>query len=229
MYELFIANKNYSSWSLRPWVLMKTLGIPFNERLTPFPPIEARNAEFRKFSPSGKVPCLIDGDTTVWDTLAIAEYLNERHAGIWPTDAKARSWARSASAEMHSGFATLRNICGMNCGIRVRMREISATLQGDLSRIAELWTDGLKRFGGPFLAGIAFTNADAVFCPVAFRMQTYGLKLDAESSAYVERLLELAAMREWYEAALKEPWRIERYEDDARAAGDVAEDFRAAP
>ncbi len=229
MYELFIANKNYSSWSLRPWVLMKTLGIPFNERLTPFPPIEARNAEFRKFSPSGKVPCLIDGDTTVWDTLAIAEYLNERHAGVWPKDAKARSWARSASAEMHSGFATLRNTCGMNCGVRVRMREISPTLQGDLSRIAELWIDGLKRFGGPFLAGIAFTNADAVFCPVAFRVQTYGLKLDAESSAYVERLLALPAMREWYEAALKEPWRIERYEDDARAAGDVAEDFRAAP
>ena len=228
MYELFIANKNYSSWSLRSWVLMRALAIPFEERLTPFPPFEARSAEFRKFSPSGKVPCLIDGDTTVWDSLAIAEYLNERHGGVWPKDAKARSWARSTSAEMHSGFATLRTVCGMNCGVRVKMRDVSPALQGDLSRIAELWSDGLNRFGGPFLTGKSFTNVDAYFCPVAFRAQTYGLKLDAESSAYVDRLLTLPAMQEWYEAGLKEPWRIERYEEDARAAGEVTKDFRAA-
>jgi glutathione S-transferase len=228
MYELFIANKNYSSWSLRPWVLMKTLAIPFTERLTPFPPFEARSAEFRKFSPNGKVPCLIDGDTTIWDSLAIAEYLNERHDGIWPRDAKARSFARSASAEMHSSFATLRNTCGMNCGVRVTMREISPALQGDLSRVAELWNDGLSRFGGPFLAGDTFTSVDAFFSPVAFRVQTYGLKLDAEASAFVDRLLTLPAMQEWYEAALKEPWRIERYEEDAREAGEITADDRAA-
>ena len=109
MYELFIANKNYSSWSLRPWVLMKTLGIPFDERLIPFAGAGRANFEaFRKISPSAKVPCLRDGDTVVWDSLAIAEYLHERHPGVWPKDAAARAWARSAAAEMHSGFSALR-------------------------------------------------------------------------------------------------------------------------
>ena len=138
------------------------------------------------------MPCLIDGETTVWDLLAIAEYLNERHAGVWPDDAKARSWARSASAEMHSGFATLRDICGMNCGMRVKMREVTPALQKDLSRIAELWIDGLNRFGGPFLAGGSFTNVDAFFCPVAFRVQSYGPSSTRSRSAYVDRLLGVA-------------------------------------
>src|SRR5690349_8533133 len=122
MYKLFIANKNYSSWSLRPWVLMKVLGIPFEEHLIRFGSPEENRTAFRKISPSGKVPCLADGDLSVWDSYAIAEYLSERHQGIWPADSAARAWARSAAAEMHSGFANLRNTCGMNCGVRVKLR-----------------------------------------------------------------------------------------------------------
>ena len=228
MYQLFIANKNYSSWSLRPWVLMKTLEIPFEERLTSFPETAPGNTVFRKFSPSGKVPCLKDGDTTVWDSLAIAEYLNERHAGVWPVDARARSFARSAAAEMHSGFSNLRNICGMNCGIRVRLKEVTPALDDELSRLVDLWNDGLKRFGGPFLAGQVFTAGDAFFSPVAFRVQTYGLPLDANSAAYVRRLLDLPSMKEWYNAGIAETWRIQRYEEEARAAGEVMKDLRAA-
>jgi glutathione S-transferase len=226
VYELYIANKNYSSWSLRPWVLMKALGIPFEERLIPFASPEENRQAFLKFSPSGKVPCLKDGGTTVWDSLAIAEYLNERHAGVWPKDAAARAWARCAAAEMHSGFAVLRNTCGMNCGVRVKMREIAPALQADISRVSELWNDGLQKFGGPFLAGKDFTNADAMFCPVAYRVQSYGLPVDAKSAAYVQTLLAMPAMQEWYKAALKETWRIERYENDARTVGEVTEDFR---
>lgn len=228
MYQLYIANKNYSSWSLRPWVLMKALGIPFEERLIPFASPEENRAAFRKFSPSGKVPCLTDGATVVWDSLAIAEYLAERHPGVWPKDAAARAWARSAAAEMHSGFATLRNTCGMNVGIRVKMRQISTELQADLSRVSELWNDGLEKFGGPFLAGKDFTNADAMFCPVAYRVQSYGLPVDERAAAYVQTLVKVPAMQEWYAAALNETWRIERYENDAKAAGEVTEDLRAA-
>ncbi len=228
MYELFIANKNYSSWSLRPWVLMKTLGIAFQERLTPFPPSAPGRTVFKSFSPSGQVPCLIDGETVVWDSLAIAEYLAERHDGVWPKDAKARAWARSASAELHSGFTTLRSVCNMNCGIRVKPKEISQALQEDLARLAELWADGLGKFGGPFLAGRDFSNVDAFYCPVAFRAQSYTLPLEGVAGAYVELLLALPAMREWYETGLKETWRIERYEDHAREVGDVVADYRVA-
>jgi glutathione S-transferase len=168
------------------------------------------------------------GETVVWDSLAIAEYLAERHPGIWPKEAGARAWARSAAAEMHSGFSALRSTCNMNCGIRVKMKGVPEGVTQDLERLGELWNDGLKRFGGPFLAGDVFTNVDAFFCPVAFRVPTYGLTVDANSQAYLQRLLKVPAMTEWYKAGLKETTRIERYEADARAAGDVTEDFRAA-
>jgi glutathione S-transferase len=228
MYELFIANKNYSSWSLRPWVLMKALGIPFEERLIPFVGAGRANFEaFRKVSPSAKVPSLRDGDTVVWDSLAIAEYLHERHAGVWPADAMARAWARSATAEMHSGFSALRSTCNMNCGIRVKMKSVPDGVMQDLARLDELWSDGLRTFGGPFLAGSVFTNVDAFFCPVAYRVQTYGLRVDANSQAYLERLLALPAMREWYQAGLAEKTRIAHYDAESRAAGEVTEDFRA--
>lgn len=227
MYILHIANKNYSSWSLRPWVLMKALDIPFEERLTPFTDDRAATHEtFRSFSPSGKVPCLHDGATVVWDSLAIAEYLHERHPGVWPADPAARAWARSASAEMHSGYAALRNICGMNCGIRLRLNTIPPELAAELMRLSELWTDGLNRFGGPFLAGGDFTNVDAFFGPVAYRVQTYGLPLDAACAAYLEHLLRHPAMRDWYAAAIAETTRIARYEADAPAAGEITADFR---
>src|SRR5688500_10121092 len=219
MYELFIGNKNYSSWSLRPWVLMRELNIPFRERLVPFG--GAQNpAAFRDFSPTGKVPCLVDHDITVWDSLAITEYLAERHSGIWPAEAVPRAWARSASAEMHAGFTGLRIACTMNCGIRVTLRAIEPAMQRDLARLEELWLDGLARFGGPFLAGPHFCAADAFFAPVAFRFQTFDPPIGAEARRYTALLLALPSMKEWYAAALAEPWREEEHEAEARAAGE---------
>ena len=137
MTQLYIANKNYSSWSLRPWVLMKMLGIPFTEKLVPFAGLSG-HVDFLTFSPSGRVPCLVDGDTVVWDSLAIIEYLADTYAGVWPADAKARAWSRSASAEMHSGFSDLRNMCGMNVGIRATLKTRPEGLQRDVARIAAL-------------------------------------------------------------------------------------------
>lgn len=225
MYTLYIANKNYSSWSLRPWVLLRALGIPFEERLEPFS--GATTAErFRHFSPTGKVPCLHDGATRVWDSLAIVEYLAERHPTVWPADRVARAWARSAAAEMHAGFGTLRNICSMTCGQRVTLRERPPALETDLLRLRELWHEGLRRFNGPWLAGAAFTAVDAFYAPVAFRLQTYGISLDAACDAYAARLLRLPAMREWYDAALAEPWRDDDHERDILAVAAHIEDLR---
>lgn len=226
MYQLYIGNKNYSSWSLRPWLLMVERGVPFDERLVALQEGSSWDA-FRTFSPSGKVPCLVDGDTVVWDSLAIVEYLAERHPGVWPTDAGARAWARCAAAEMHSGFGALRGTCPMNCAIRVRLHGIDASLQRDLSRLAELWNEGLLRFGGPFLAGSAFSAVDAFFAPVAWRILSYGLPLDEASLAYAQRLRELPGMQRWYAAALAEAVRLKDSEDTARRVGSVQQDLRA--
>jgi glutathione S-transferase len=225
VYELYIANKNYSSWSLRPWVLMKTRGIPFVERVMPFGPGSNFEA-FRTFSPTGKVPCLRDGELVVWDSLGIAGYLAERHPELWPADHAARTWARCATAEMHSGFATLRNHCGMNLGVRVRLREWPAALQADVRRLGELWNEGLAKFGGPFLAGAEFGIVDAFFCPVAYRVRTYDIPLESSAKAYAQRLLQLPTMREWEAAGLAEPWRDEAHEDEIRQYGDVIADLR---
>jgi glutathione S-transferase len=226
MYELYIANKNYSSWSLRPWVLMRELEIGFKEHLVPFGQ-ESTWKRYRTISPSGKVPCLVDGDTVAWDSLSIVEYLAERHAGVWPADARARAWARSASAEMHSGFGELRNQCSMSCGVRIRLHEIPEALARDIGRINDLWKDGLRRFGGPFLAGAKFTAVDAYFAPVAFRIQTYGLTLDTPAAAFADLLLNTHSMREWYADALKETLRDQPHEDDVPRVGRILEDLRA--
>jgi len=225
MYTLYIANKNYSSWSLRPWILLREHAIAFDERLVPFEGSSNR-ALFRRFSPSGKVPCLVDGDRVVWDSLAIAEYLAERHPGMWPADPGARAWARCATAEMHSGFNVLRESCPMNCGLRVRLNTLSDALAQELQRIGELLCDGIARHGGAFLAGATFTVVDAFFAPVAFRVQTYGLALDATAAAYCQRLLALASMRHWYEAALRETWREPAHETEALRGGRCLEDLR---
>jgi glutathione S-transferase len=227
MYQLYIANKNYSSWSLRPWVLMRELGIAFDERFQAFTP-GGSYMTFKAFSPTGKVPTLVDGKTVVWDSLAIAEYLAERHDTVWPKDAAARAWARSAAAEMHSGFATLRERCSMNCGLRVKLHEMPEALTKDIARLNELWTDGLARHGGPFLGGKSFTNVDAFFAPVAFRIQTYGLKLDAPAQAYAQRLLDLPSMRDWYKAGLAETLRDE-HDDYTLKYGTITQDLRAKP
>lgn len=225
MYTLLIGNQNYSSWSLRPWVLMKHLGIAFEERKYAFGSPEWQ--QVRDISPTGLVPCLIDGETVVWESLAIVEYLAEKHPGVWPADPVARAWARSATSEMHGGFSALRNVCSMSVGLTVALNGIPPNLAGDIGRINALWGDGLGRFGGPFLAGAAFTAVDAFYCPVAFRVQTYGLTLEPAAQAYAERLLALPAMREWYEAAIAETWRDPNHEDDFRAHGRVIEDRRA--
>ena len=225
VYQLYIANKNYSSWSLRPWVLMRQLGISFAEHLVPFGDSLAWE-RYRQVSPAGKVPCLIDGGVTVWDSLSIVEYLAERHPGVWPVDPVARAWARSAASEMHSGFAEIRNRCSMSCGVRVRLKEFSAPLEREIARLAALWNEGLHRFGGPFLAGSAFTAVDAFFCPVAFRIQSYALPLDEASAAYAGRLRELAPMREWYAQGLAEKWRDEPHELEILAMGTVTADLR---
>lgn len=225
MYRLFIANKNYSSWSLRPWILMRELGIAFEERQVQFEGAD-NWARFRAFAPNGQVPCLHDGDTVVWDLLGIAMYLAQRHQGVWPADPAARSWAQCAAAEMHSGFSALRNQCGMNCGVRVALKAMPDNLRRDIARLDELWSQGLDRFGGPYLAGTTFSAVDAFFAPVVFRLQTYGLELGTAPAAYAARLLELPAMREWYEAGLAETFRDEAHELELTQFGTVVEDLR---
>lgn len=205
---------------------MRELAIAFEEHLTPF--IAGSNYEpFRKFSPSGKVPCLIDGNIAAWDSMGITEYLAERHNNVWPADEIARAWARCAAAEMHSGFATLRNICTMTCGVRLQLNSMPDALMRDIARLNELWSEGLHRFGGPFLAGDKFTGVDAFFAPVAFRVQTYQLQLNAPAMAYAARLLALPSMQQWYTEALAETWRDEPHEQDMFAAGKVIADYRA--
>lgn len=226
MYQLYIANKNYSSWSLRPWILLSQLGIPFEERIVPFD-TGSNWEKFRRFSPSGKVPCLVDDQTIVWDSLAIAEYLAESYPEVWPDSREARAWARCASAEMHSGFSVLRNNCPMSVGIRIRPHQLSESLITELARLSELWEQGLNQFGGPFLAGKKFTAVDAFFAPVAFRIQSYDLPVSPAAKAYAERLLNLQSMMEWEEEALQEVWREEGHEQEALAMGILLNDLRA--
>ncbi len=225
VYQLYIANKNYSSWSLRPWVLLRQLGIEFEERLEAFE-TEDNFEKFRKFSPSGTVPCLVDDDTVIWDSLAIGEYLAEKEPGVWPDNASARAFARCASAEMHSSFSSLRNLCPMNCAITVELTNLTAGLARDVARIDELWQEGLSRFGGGFLAGEKFGAVDAFYCPVAYRVQSYQLAMSSESMAYCQRLLSLPAMKAWDAAAVKESWREEAHEEEAAAAGRIIADRR---
>ncbi len=225
MYRLYIGNKNYSSWSLRPWVLLGELQIPFSEELVPFDDGGSWE-KFRAFSPTGLVPCLVDGETTVWESLAIAEYLAERHDGVWPRDERARSWARSAASEMHAGFGALRNECPMTVGLRIRMHEVSNGLRKELARLGELWQQGLDVYGGPFLAGEAFSAVDAFFAPVAFRVQTYSLSIPPPCQAYAERLINLPNMQAWTQAAIQEPWREPTHEEEFAAIGEILEDRR---
>ncbi len=224
-YTLVTANRNYSSWSLRPWVLMRALGIAFEDRIEPFLAPENYDA-FRMFSPTGQVPVLIDGERTVWDSLGIALYLAERHDGVWPSDGDARAWAVCAATEMHGGFAALRNERTMNVGVRVDPVRGSDALDRNVARITELWAEGLDRFGGPWLAGADFTAVDAFFAPVAFRVRTYGIDVGPHGLAWVERILAHPAMREWEDTALAETWREAGHEAELAASGSIIADFR---
>ena len=229
-YTLITANRNYSSWSLRPWLLMKALGIPFAERIEPFTK-PTNYDDFRAFSPTGQVPVLIDGPRPVWDSLGIVLYLAERHGGIWPEDADARTFAQSAACEMHAGFSALRNDCTMNVGVRVTPKPPSPALARDIARITELFETGLAHFGGPWLAGPAFTAVDAFFAPVAFRVRTYGLDVGSSQTggqAWVDRVIAHPAMQEWEAAALAETWREVSHETELAAAGTITADYRTA-
>lgn len=226
MYVLITANRNYSSWSLRPWMLMKGLGIRFDDRVEPFTK-PTNYDEFRSFSPTGQVPVLLHEERTVYDSLGIALYLGDRHDGVWPADADARAWAQCATCEMHSGFAALRNDCTMNVGVRVQPKPMSDALKANVARIRELFEEGLARFGGPWLAGEAFSAVDAFFAPVAFRIRTYGLDVGA-GQAWVDHMLAHPAMREWEAAALAEDWREASHEEELAAAGVITADYRAA-
>lgn len=224
MYVLITANRNYSSWSLRPWVLMKGLDIAFDDRIEPFAQPVNYDA-FRGFSPTGQVPVLLDAGRTIHDSLGIALYLADRHDAVWPADPDARAWAQCAAAEMHSGFAALRNDCTMNVGVRVTPKPMSAALRTNVARLREMFEDGLTRFGGPWLAGAGFSAVDAFFAPVAFRIRTYGLDVGA-GQAWVDHMLAHPAMIEWERQALLETWREESHEDELRACGSVTADYR---
>jgi len=209
MYTLYIGNRNYSSWSLRGWLAVKLSGAPFVERA-----VNLRsggpNPEWQSFSPSGLVPVLHDGEIVVWDSLAIAEYLAERHQGMWPSDPAARAFGRSMAAEMHAGFRDLRGEMTMCIRERVDVRPWSEGLHRDIDRVAALWNESRRRFGagGAYLAG-AFTLADVFFAPVAFRFRTYGVELPGAAGSYTAALLAHPFLQAWEQAALAETTVIE--------------------
>lgn len=204
--RLFIGNKNYSSWSLRPWIAMKAKGIEFEEVLVPFDD-EGGNPKFREFSPSGKVPTLVDGDLTIWESLAILEYLSDRFPdkALWPQDIAVRARARAVANEMHGGFGGLRSQCPMNMRRKVRAIGVTGAVRRDVARIETLWDGCLAASGGPFLFG-EFCNADAMFAPVVNRLETYALSDHEAVAAYTGAMKALPAWIEWERAAIAEPW-----------------------
>ena len=213
---LIIGNKNYSSWSLRPWIAMKVAGIAFDERVIPLYEPGSRE-QILRYSPAGKLPVLIDGDRRIWELLAILEYLAEKFpkAGLWPADAGARAHARVVAAEMHAGFQALRKNCPMNLWLPVRKRPQPDEVMDNVRRIDALWGDCRARFGqnGPFLFG-DFCAADAMYAPVAARIHSFDLDIGKVSRAYVDAIMALPAFIEWREAALKEPWVMQHNEPD---------------
>ena len=227
MLKLYIGNKNYSSWSMRPWVLMTQAGIPFEEVMVRFDSFDA-GSRFKTalagVSPTGRVPVLVDGDLVVWDTLAIAEYLAEQfpELHLWPREADKRARARSVCAEMHAGFTALRGACGMN--IEARLPETGALIwrdnpgvRADVERLITLWRELLQAYGGPLLLG-RFSVADAFFAPVVMRLHTFELPVPPDIRAYGDRVRALPAVRAWIDGALaeqdfldfEEPYRLAR-------------------
>jgi glutathione S-transferase len=227
MFKLYIGNKNYSSWSMRPWVMLKQAGIAFEEVMVRFDSFAA-GSSFKKtvnaLTPTGKVPVLVDGDLAVWDTLAIAEYVAEQFPdkALWPSDKNARARARSACAEMHSGFVGLRSHCTMN--IEASLADVGAlvwrdqaAVRTDVARLVAMWQELLSTHGGPLLFG-HFTIADAYFAPVCMRLKTYALPLPASIAAYVARICALPGVKAWIDAAVaendfldfEEPYRLKR-------------------
>ena len=214
---LVIGNKNYSSWSMRPWIALKAANIPFREIVIPLYTGAADKQRILDVTKSGKVPALVDGDITVWDSLAIIEYLAERFpdAQLWPEDRAARAHARSVSAEMHSGFMALRNECGMNIHRPIAPKKLSDDAQANVARVQEIWTDCRARYGGqgPYLFG-AFSGADAMFAPVVHRFRAYDIDVSQPALGYMNAMLANAAFAKWTEDALAETLVIPRFETD---------------
>jgi glutathione S-transferase len=208
---LLIGNKKYSSWSLRPWIVMKQAGLKFDEQFVALQQPNTK-ANILKYSPSGKVPFLRHGKIEVWESLAICEYLNEAFpkAGLWPRDKAARAQARAVSNEMHGGFADLRRYLPMDVSRRIDEPSRAQAVKGEIDRIAALWAQCRRRYGkdGAFLFG-KFSIADGMFAPVVTRFSTYGVKLPPVAAAYVKTMVALPAMKEWIAAAKEEPWVID--------------------
>jgi glutathione S-transferase len=212
--HLVIGNRNYSSWSLRPWLAMKVAGIAFEETVIS---LDAPDFKSRVTAVSwaGKVPVLLDGGISVWESLAILEYLAEKFptSGLWPRDTRAREHARAAASEMHGGFGALRSQLPMNVRRPVKAHAVEDDAKRDIARIDALWSECRARFGneGPFLYG-GFGAADAMYAPVVWRFQTYAVDVSAVAGAYMRNVMELPAWNEWREAALREPWVLPRNE-----------------
>jgi glutathione S-transferase len=212
--KLVIGNKNYSSWSMRPWLALRANAIAFDEVFIPlYTDNKADKDRILSFTLSGKVPALIDGDVTIWDSLAILEYLAEKfpEKKLWPQDSASRAHARSISAEMHSGFAALRNECGMNLHRPVRAIALSDDARANVARVQEIWTECHRHYGGPFLFG-AFSAADAMYAPVVHRFRTYAIEVLSGARHYVEAKTSLPAFQQWTRDALAETLVIERFE-----------------
>ncbi len=212
--KIVLGNKSYSSWSLRPWLVLKHLGVPFEEQVIPLDQPSTAE-EIRKHSPSGRVPVLVDGDTVVWDSLAICEHLAERFPDrkLWPEEPKARATARSVSAEMHSGFTALREHLPMKIRETFPPKPLRPEVKADIARIFQLWNDCRARFGakGPFLFG-AFSIADAMYAPVVSRFKSYAVPLEGPAAAYAAAIWSLPSVQEWLAAARAETHRMARYE-----------------
>jgi glutathione S-transferase len=214
MLKIVVGNKRYSSWSLRGWLGVKLSGAPFEEVVIALDmPDTAQN--IRRFSPSGRVPAVIDGALTVWDSLAICEYLNEKfpQAQMWPKDAEARALARSASAEMHSGFMNLRNDCSMKILEQYPSRPLRKETQAEVDRIVEIWEQCLRKSGGPFLFGARPCIADAMYAPVVSRFRTYVIPVSGAAKAYCDTVWAWPALQQWVKDAQAETLRAKRYED----------------
>ncbi len=225
--QLIIGNKAYSSWSLRPWIVMQAFGIPFQETVVQLRETGTRD-RILKHSPSGKVPALIDDGATVWDSLAIMEYLADKfpQLAVWPKDRLARAHARCASAEMHSGFQALRNACSMNVTRRFKTRDRGEAVAADVARITEIWREAREKFGAktakPFLYG-EFCAADGMYAPVVTRFHSYAIAVDPVSQAYMDAVLAHPAYKAWLAGAVAETWGLENGE----AAETIVEDLRA--
>ncbi|MBS7697957.1 glutathione S-transferase family protein [Chelatococcus sp. YT9] len=231
MPTLVIANKLYSSWSMRPWLLLRQLGIPFEEVLIPLAQPDTKE-RILALSPGGTVPILIDDGATVWESSAIMDYAHERwpEAGVWPADRIARAVARSISGEMHAGFRGLRSACPMNLGKIYEPRDRGPDVQRDVDRITTIWRDARKRFGagGAFLFG-AFSAADAMFAPVVTRFISYSIPVEPDIREYMDAVTGTAAFQEWKDAALKETWVVAHDEPDEPVLTDLRPNLSRKP